>query len=306
MKVYNSMVSLIGNTPILNLMNFERKEKLVAHLYAKLESFNPAGSIKDRIAKSMIEDAEKKGIIQKNTIIIEPTSGNTGIALAAICASKGYSLIITMPETMSIERRKLMQMYGAKIILTEGSKGMKGAIEKANKIHLEHQNSILLGQFSHPSNPQAHYQFTAKEIDEAMEGKIDYFLAGVGTGGTISGVGKYFKEKNTNIKIIAIEPKSSPFLSKGIANVHEIQGIGAGFIPDVLDTSIYDDIILAPNEKAFEYIEKLAKTEGILAGISSGAVLYAASIIAKRKENKDKNIVFVLPDSGERYLSTFF
>ncbi len=305
MKIYQSMEELIGNTPMIQLNRIEKEMNTSAHLFAKLEANNPAGSIKDRIAKAMIEDAEIKQQLNKDTLIIEPTSGNTGIALAAICAAKGYQLIITMPETMSIERRKLLQLYGAKVVLTSGNEGMNGAVKKANEIHQENKNSIILGQFDNLINPKTHYLYTAKEIEKDMNGKIDFFVAGVGTGGTISGVGKFLKEKHPSLQVVAVEPSSSPILSKGISGTHKIQGIGAGFIPSVLDQNIYDEIICVDNEKAYEYSKMIAQKEGILAGLSSGAALYASLQIAMKKENKGKNIVLIFPDTGERYLSSF-
>ncbi len=304
MKVYKSITELIGNTPLIEVVGYERKKELQAKLLVKVESFNPAGSVKDRIASAMILDAEKKGILKKGSVIIEPTSGNTGIGLAAIAASKGYKLILTMPETMSMERRLLIKAYGAEIVLTEGSKGMKGAIAKANELHEQIPNSFIPSQFDNPSNPKAHYQTTGPEIWNDTDGKIDIFVAGVGTGGTISGIGQYLKEKNKEIKVIAVEPFNSPVLSKGVSGPHGIQGIGAGFVPNTLNTSIYDEIITIKEEEAFAAERELATLDGILVGISSGAALYAATEVAKRKENKNKTIVVLLPDTGERYLST--
>ncbi|MDE6149261.1 MAG: cysteine synthase A [Ruminococcus sp.] len=304
-KVYKNVSELVGRTPIVEV---ERLSKALgvtdAKVLAKLEYFNPAGSVKDRVAKSMIEDAEKKGLLKEGATIIEPTSGNTGIGLAAIGTSKGYKVILTMPETMSIERRNLLKAYGAQIVLTEGSKGMKGAIAKADELNKEIENSVILGQFVNAANPAAHVATTGPEIWEDTDGKVDIFVAGVGTGGTVTGVGKYLKSQNADIKIVAVEPESSPVLSKGTPGPHKIQGIGAGFVPDVLDTEVYDEIITVSNENAFFAGNKAAKTEGILVGISSGAALYAATELAKRPENKGKTIVVLLPDTGERYLST--
>ena len=299
-----SILSLVGNTPLVELSNYEKENKLEAKLIAKLEYFNPAGSVKDRIAKAMIEDAEAKGLLKEGSTIIEPTSGNTGIGLSAIASAKGYKVIITMPETMSVERRNLFKAYGAQIVLTEGSKGMKGAIAKANELAKEIPNSFIPGQFENQANPKAHFETTGPEIWKDTEGKVDIFVAGVGTGGTISGVGEYLKSKNPNIKIIAVEPASSPVLSKGTPGAHKIQGIGAGFVPDTLNTKIYDEIITIENEEAFETGNKIAKTDGILVGISSGAAIKAATKVALRSENKGKTIVVLLPDTGDRYLST--
>lgn len=299
-----SILSLVGNTPLVELSNYEKENKLEAKLIAKLEYFNPAGSVKDRIAKAMIEDAEAKGLLKEGSTIIEPTSGNTGIGLSAIASAKGYKVIITMPETMSVERRNLIKAYGAQIVLTEGSKGMKGAIAKANELAKEIPNSFIPGQFENQANPKAHFETTGPEIWKDTEGKVDIFVAGVGTGGTISGVGEYLKSKNPNIKIIAVEPASSPVLSKGTPGAHKIQGIGAGFVPDTLNTKIYDEIITIENEEAFETGNKIAKTDGILVGISSGAAIKAATKVALRSENKGKTIVVLLPDTGDRYLST--
>ena len=304
MKIYNSVTELIGKTPLLELKNYEAKNKLQASVVAKLEYFNPAGSVKDRIAYAMIEDAEKSGKLKPGATIIEPTSGNTGIGLAAICAAKGYKIIITMPETMSVERRNLMKAYGAELVLTDGAKGMKGAIAKAEELNKTIENSIIAGQFVNPVNPAAHKKTTGPEIWEDTDGKVDIFVAGVGTGGTVSGVGEYLKSQNPDVKIVAVEPKSSPVLSEGVAGPHKIQGIGAGFVPDTLNTKIYDEIITVANEDAFETGRAIARTEGVLVGISSGAALYAATELAKREENKGKTIVVLLPDTGDRYLST--
>ncbi|MCI7768418.1 MAG: cysteine synthase A [Oscillospiraceae bacterium] len=304
MKVYKKITDLIGHTPLLELENIEKAEGLEAKLYAKLEYFNPAGSVKDRIAKAMLEDAEAKGVLKPDSTIIEPTSGNTGIGLAAAAAAKGYKLIIAMPETMSVERRKLMKAYGAELVLTEGAKGMKGAIAKAEELAKEIPNSFIPSQFSNPANPAAHERTTGVEIWEDTDGTVDIFVAGVGTGGTITGTGKYLKSKKPGVRIVAVEPASSPVLSGGAAGPHKIQGIGAGFVPDTLDTSVYDEIIPVENDSAFETGRKIARTEGVLVGISSGAALYAAIELAKRPENKGKTIVVLLPDTGERYLST--
>lgn len=304
MALYNSLEELVGKTPLVRLNNIEKKFGLKARLLAKLEYFNPAGSVKDRIALAMINEAEKNGTLNKDTLIIEPTSGNTGIGLASIAAAKGYKITIVMPETMSVERRQLMKAYGANLVLSEGSKGMKGAIEVANKLHEDNHNSIIAGQFVNPANPKIHYETTGPEIYADSEGKVDYFIAGVGTGGTITGVGKYLKEKNPNIKAVAVEPESSPVLSKGVAGVHKIQGIGAGFVPDVLDRSVIDEIITVSNDDAFEYGRLPGKLEGFLVGISSGAALKAAIEVASREENAGKTIVVLFPDTGDRYLST--
>ena len=302
---YNNHISeLIGNTPILKLNNYLSKHSLNANIFAKLEYFNPAGSVKDRIANAMLSKAIEDGILKPDSVIIEPTSGNTGIGLAAIGASLGYQVILTMPETMSIERRNLLKAYGAKIVLTPGSLGMKGAINKANELAKEIPNAFIPSQFDNPATPNIHYLTTGPEIYQQLEGNIDIFVAGVGTGGTISGVGKYLKEKNPDIKVVAIEPAASPVLSKGVAGPHTIQGIGAGFVPNTLDTSIYDEVIAVSNEDAFATSREIAKTEGALVGISSGAAMYGATVLAKREENKGKNIVVLLPDTGERYLST--
>lgn len=304
MKVYKKITDLIGHTPLLELENIEKADGLDAKIYAKLEYFNPAGSVKDRIAKAMLDDAEEKGILKPDSVIIEPTSGNTGIGLAAAAASRGYRIIIVMPETMSIERRNLMKAYGAELVLTEGSKGMKGAIAKAEELAKEYPDSFIPSQFTNPANPAVHTATTGVEIWEDTDGTVDIFVAGVGTGGTVSGTGKYLKSKNPNVKIVAVEPKSSPVLSEGKAGPHKIQGIGAGFVPQTLDTGIYDEIITVENEEAFAAGRKIARTEGVLVGISSGAALHAAEVLAKRPENKDKTIVVLLPDTGERYLST--
>ena len=303
-NIYKGVLGLIGNTPIIETVNIEKELGLSATVLAKLEYFNPAGSVKDRIAKAMIEDAEAKGLINENTTIIEPTSGNTGIGLAAIAAAKGYRIIITMPETMSVERRNILKFYGAEIVLTDGSKGMKGAIEKAQELADETENSFIAGQFVNPANPAAHKATTGPEIWNDTDGNVDIFVAGVGTGGTVTGIGEYLKEKNPDVKIVAVEPESSPVLSKGTAGPHKIQGIGAGFVPDVLNTKIYDEIITVPNESAFETSKLIAKKEGISVGISSGAAFFAALELAKRPENKGKTIVALLPDSGDRYYST--
>lgn len=304
MKTYEKITDLIGNTPLLKLSNYIKAHSLKADIYAKLEYFNPAGSVKDRIARAMIDDAEKKGLLKPGSVIIEPTSGNTGIGLAAVATSRGYKVILTMPETMSIERRNLLKAYGAELVLTDGAKGMKGAIEKADELAKSTKDSFIPGQFVNPANPAAHIATTGPEIWNDTDGKVDIFVAGVGTGGTLSGVGKYLKEKNPNVKIVAVEPAGSPVLSKGTPGPHKIQGIGAGFVPDTLDTSIYDEIITVENEQAFAAGRELARNEGVLVGISSGAAVHAASILASREENKGKLIVALLPDTGERYLST--
>jgi len=304
MAIYQKVTDLIGNTPLLEFANTEKANNLEAKIVAKLEYFNPAGSVKDRIAKAMIDDAEERGVLKKGSVIIEPTSGNTGIGLASVCASRGYRLIITMPETMSIERRNLMKAYGAELVLTEGSKGMKGAIEKAEELAKEIPDSFIPAQFSNPANPAIHQKTTGVEIWNDTDGKVDIFVAGVGTGGTISGTGAYLKSKNPNIKVVAVEPKNSPVLSEGKAGPHKIQGIGAGFVPDTLNTQIYDEIITVENEDAFNAGRESARNEGVLVGISSGAVLWASIQLAKRPENKGKTIVALLPDTGERYLST--
>jgi cysteine synthase A len=302
--IYTSADQLIGKTPLLELTHIEKEENLGAKVLAKLEYFNPAGSVKDRIAKAMIDDAEAKGLLKEGSVIIEPTSGNTGIGLASVAAARGYRIIIVMPETMSIERRQLMKAYGAELVLTEGAKGMKGAIARATELSQEIPNSFIPGQFVNPANPAAHKETTGPEIWEDTDGKVDIFVAGVGTGGTITGVGEYLKSKNPNVKVVAVEPESSPVLSKGTAGPHKIQGIGAGFVPDTLNTKVYDEIIAVKNEDAFIAGKAIAKAEGVLVGISSGAALHAAIELAKRPENKGKTIVALLPDSGDRYLST--
>ena len=304
MAIYKKITELVGNTPLLELTGYEKKEKLEAKIYAKLEFLNPAGSVKDRIAKAMIEKAESDGALRPGSVIIEPTSGNTGIGLAAIAASKGYRVILTMPETMSVERRMLLKAYGAEIVLTEGAKGMKGAIEKAEELARQTPGSFIPGQFKNPANPQAHRQTTGPEIWRDTQGKVDIFVAGVGTGGTLTGVGEYLKSQNPAVKVVAVEPASSPVLSKGIAGAHKIQGIGAGFVPDTLNTQIYDEIIPVENEAAFAAGREIARTDGVLTGISSGAAVWAATELAKRPENKEKVIVVLLPDTGDRYLST--
>ncbi len=304
MKIYHNMSELVGGTPLLALENYSDRHGISDAIVAKLEYFNPAGSVKDRIAQAMIEEAERDGRLKKGTTLIEPSSGNTGIGLSAIAASKGYRIVITMPETMSVERRNLMKAYGAELVLTEGAKGMKGAIAKARELAGEIPNSFLPEQFVNPANPEIHYKTTGPEIWEDTDGKVDIFVAGVGTGGTISGVGKYLKEKNPSVYVAAVEPADSPVLSKGSAGPHKIQGIGAGFVPDTLDTSIYDEVITVQNEDAFETGREIAKTEGVLVGISSGAAVWAATQLARRPENKGKKIVVLLPDTGERYLST--
>ncbi len=304
MKTYDRITDLIGGTPLLKLTNYNRLNSLGATIYGKLEYFNPAGSVKDRIAKAMIDDAETKGILKPDSVIIEPTSGNTGIGLAAVAAARGYRIILTMPETMSIERRNLLKAYGAELVLTEGAKGMKGAIEKAHEIAAEIPHSFIPSQFTNVANPEAHRRTTGPEIWEDTDGKVDIFVAGVGTGGTISGVGQYLKEKNPAVRIVAVEPAGSPVLSQGTSGPHKIQGIGAGFVPDTLDTAVYDEIIAVDNEDAFDTGRTLARKEGLLVGISSGAAVWAATELAKRPENKGKIIVALLPDTGERYLST--
>lgn len=304
MRTFDKITDLIGGTPILKLNNYIALNGLEADIYAKLEYFNPAGSVKDRIAKAMIEDAEAKGALKPGAVIIEPTSGNTGIGLAAVAASKGYRIILTMPETMSVERRNLLKAYGAELVLTDGTKGMKGAIAKAEELAGQIEGGFIPSQFTNGANPAAHYASTGPEIWEDTDGKVDIFVAGVGTGGTISGVGKYLKSKNPDIKVVAVEPAGSPVLSKGEAGPHKIQGIGAGFVPETLDTNIYDEIITIENEDAFETGRTLARKEGLLVGISSGAAVFAASQLARRPENKGKNIVVLLPDTGDRYLST--
>lgn len=304
MKTYKTITDLIGNTPLLELKNFQKQNNLSATILAKLEFFNPAGSVKDRIAKEMIDVAEKAGTLKAGSVIIEPTSGNTGIGLACVAAARGYKVILTMPETMSIERRKLLEAYGAELILTDGTKGMKGAIEKAKELAAQTPNSFIPSQFSNPVNADAHRRTTGPEIWEDTDGTVDILVVGIGTGGTITGTGEYLKSKNPKIKVIAVEPADSPILSKGTSGPHKIQGIGAGFVPDVLNTSVYDEVITVENEAALETGRSIVRTEGILVGISSGAALWAAGEVAKRPENEDKTIVLILPDTGERYLST--
>ena len=304
MAFYESITELVGKTPIVKPVNYNKKNAPNANIFVKLEYLNPAGSVKDRIAKAMIEDAEAKGLLKEGSVIIEPTSGNTGIGLSAIAAAKGYRIIITMPETMSVERRNLMKAYGAELVLTDGTKGMKGAIAKADELAAEIPNSFIPGQFVNPANPAAHKATTGPEIWEDLDGKVDFFVAGVGTGGTITGVGEYLKSKNPDVKVVAVEPAGSPVLSKGQSGAHKIQGIGAGFVPDTLNTGIYDEIIAVENEDAFKTGKAIARTDGILVGISSGAALYAATVLASRPENAGKNIVALLPDTGDRYLST--
>ncbi len=303
-RIYTSSDQLIGGTPLLELTNIESKNKLGARILAKLEYFNPAGSVKDRVAKAIIDDAEKSGILKKGGTIIEPTSGNTGIGLAAVAAARGYKAVIVMPDTMSLERRQLMKAYGAELVLSDGSKGMKGAIAKAEELQREIPNSFIAGQFVNPANPQIHFETTGPEIWNDTDGNVDIFVSGVGTGGTITGVGEYLKRQNPNIKIVAVEPKSSPVLSSGVSGAHKIQGIGAGFIPKVLNTSVYDEIITVSNEDAFAVGREIGRNEGVLVGISSGAAAFAAIQLAKRKENAGKTIVVLLPDGGDRYLST--
>ena len=303
-KIYSSADQLIGHTPLLELSHIEKENNLQAKIVAKLEYFNPAGSVKDRIAKAMIDDAEASGKLKPGSVIIEPTSGNTGIGLASVAAARGYRIIIVMPETMSVERRQLIKAYGAEIVLTEGAQGMKGAIARATELSQEIPNSFIPGQFVNPANPAAHKATTGPEIWEDTDGKVDIFVAGVGTGGTVTGVGEYLKSRNPNVKVVAVEPESSPVLSKGTAGPHKIQGIGAGFVPDTLNTSVYDEVLPVKNEDAFAAGKAIAKAEGILVGISSGAALHAAIELAKRPENKGKTIVALLPDSGDRYLST--
>ena len=303
-KIYTSADQLIGKTPLLELTHLEKKYGLKAKILAKLEYFNPAGSVKDRIAKAMIDEAEAAGKLVPGSVIIEPTSGNTGIGLASVAAARGYRIIIVMPETMSVERRQLMKAYGAELVLSDGAKGMKGAIAKANELAAEIPNSFIPGQFINPANPAAHRATTGPEIFEDTDGKVDIFVAGVGTGGTITGVGEYLKSKNPDVKVVAVEPSSSPVLSEGVAGPHKIQGIGAGFVPDVLNTKVYDEIIPVTNEDAFETGRLIGRNEGVLVGISSGAAVYAAIELAKRPENEGKNIVVLLPDTGDRYLST--
>ena len=304
MAIKQSITELIGNTPLLELVNFEKANNLNAKIVAKLEYFNPAGSVKDRVANAMIADAEAKGVLKPGATIIEPTSGNTGIGLAAVGSAKGYHVILTMPETMSIERRKLVAAYGAEVVLTSGSAGMKGAIAKAEELEKSIENAVILGQFVNPANPKVHYETTGPEIWEQTEGKVDLFVAGVGTGGPVSGTGEYLKAQNPNVKVVAVEPATSPVLSEGKAGPHKIQGIGAGFVPDTLDTKVYDEVFPVPNEAAFAVGREIARREGILVGISSGAAVYAAAELAKRPENAGKTIVALLPDTGERYLST--
>lgn len=303
-KIYRSADELIGGTPLMELTHIEKELGLKAKILAKLEYFNPAGSVKDRIAKAMIDDTEEKGLLKKGSVIIEPTSGNTGIGLASVAAARGYRIIIVMPETMSVERRQIMKAYGAELVLTEGAKGMKGAIEKADELAKEIPNSFIPGQFVNPANPKAHFEHTGPEIYEDTDGKVDIFVAGVGTGGTITGVGEYLKSRNPDVKIVAVEPATSAVLSTGVAGAHKIQGIGAGFVPDVLDTKVYDEIIPVSNEDAFATGKLIGKKEGVLVGISSGAALSAAIELAKRPENEGKNIVVLFPDTGDRYLST--
>lgn len=303
-KIYTAVDQLIGHTPLLELSHIEAEEKLEAKIIAKLEYLNPAGSVKDRVAKAIIDDAEAKGILTKKSTIIEPTSGNTGIGLAAVAAARGYRLIIVMPDTMSVERRTLMKAYGAELVLSEGAKGMKGAIEKAEEIKANTPDSFIAGQFVNPANPKAHLDTTGPEIWEDTDGNVDIFVAGVGTGGTVTGVGRYLKSKNPEVKIVAVEPKSSAVLSTGVAGPHKIQGIGAGFVPEVLDTKIYDEVIAVENDDAFATGKRIGRSEGVLVGISSGAAAWAAVQLAKRPENKGKNIVVLLPDTGDRYLST--
>ncbi len=303
-NIYTSADQLIGKTPLLELTHIEKKLDLKAKLVAKLEYFNPAGSVKDRVAKAMIDDAEARGVLNKDSVIIEPTSGNTGIGLASVAAARGYRIIIVMPETMSVERRQIMKAYGAELVLTDGAKGMKGAIAKADELAKEIPNSFIPGQFVNPANPKAHFETTGPEIYEDTDGKVDIFVAGVGTGGTVTGVGEYLKSKNPAVKVVAVEPATSPVLSKGVSGAHKIQGIGAGFVPDVLDTKVYDEIIPVENEDAFTTGKLIGKSEGVLVGISSGAAVWAAIELAKRPENEGKTIVVLLPDTGDRYLST--
>ena len=303
-KIYTSVDQLVGNTPLLELTNIEKSLELSAKIFAKLEYFNPAGSVKDRVAKQILDDAVERGVLNENSTIIEPTSGNTGIGIASVAASRGYKVIIVMPETMSVERRTLMKAYGAELVLTDGAKGMKGAIAKAEEIQASIPNSFIAGQFVNPANPKAHILTTGPEIWNDTDGAVDIFVAGVGTGGTVTGVGSFLKEKKPDVKVVAVEPASSPVLSKGEAGPHKIQGIGAGFVPEVLNTEIYDEIITVENEDAFEYSRLVGKNEGVLVGISSGAALFAAVEVAKRPENAGKNIVVLLPDTGDRYLST--
>lgn len=304
MKIYERITDLVGKTPLVKLPNYSAKRGLEATIAVKVEAFNPAGSVKDRIAKAMLDDAEAKGLVNKDTVIIEPTSGNTGIGLAAVSASRGYRIILTMPETMSVERRNLLKAYGAELVLTDGSKGMKGAIERAKQLAEEIPNSFIPSQFTNPANPEVHRKTTGPEIWADTDGKVDIFVAGVGTGGTLTGVGEYLKSQNPNVKVVAVEPATSPVLSKGVAGPHKIQGIGAGFVPDTLNTKVYDEIIPVTNDDAFATGRALAREDGILAGISSGAAVFAATKLAKRPENKGKLIVAILPDTGDRYLST--
>ncbi len=303
-RIFTSADQLIGHTPLMELTNIEKKHGLKAKLLAKLEYFNPAGSVKDRIAKAMIDDAEAKGLLKPGSVIIEPTSGNTGIGLASVAAARGYRIIIVMPETMSVERRQIMKAYGAELVLTEGAKGMKGAIAKAEELSKEIPNSFIPGQFVNPANPKAHFETTGPEIFDDTDGKVDIFVAGVGTGGTVTGVGQYLKSRNPSVKVVAVEPKSSAVLSTGVAGPHKTQGIGAGFVPDVLDTKVYDEIIPVTNEDAFAAGKEIGRSEGVLVGISSGAALWAGIDLAKRPENAGKTIVVLLPDTGDRYLST--
>lgn len=303
-KIYKGVSELIGHTPLVEFVNIQKKYKLEAKILAKVEYFNPAGSAKDRVGKAMIEDAEKKGLLKEGSVIIEPTSGNTGIGLASIAAVKGYRMILTMPDTMSVERINMLKAYGAEIVLTEGAKGMAGAIEKAEELAAELENSFIPGQFENPANPKAHFETTGPEIWEDTDGQVDIFVAGVGTGGTLTGTGQYLKSKNPDIKIVAMEPASSPLLSQGYSGTHKIQGIGANFVPKILDTKIYDEVIAVEDEDSFVMGKEIARTEGMLVGISSGAALHAAVELAKRPENKGKNIVVLLPDSGDRYYST--
>ena len=303
-KIYKSLTELIGGTPLLELTQFEKDYQLEATMLAKLEYFNPAGSVKDRVAKSILDDAEQSGKLKPGGTIIEPTSGNTGIGLAAVAAARGYKLIITMPETMSVERRMLMKAYGAELVLTDGKKGMSGAIEKADELHREIPGSLIAGQFTNPANPKAHFETTGPEIYEDTDGKVDIFVAGVGTGGTVSGVGKYLKSKNPDVKVVAVEPATSPVLTKGKSGAHGIQGIGAGFVPDTLDTSVYDEVIAVEDADAYKYSRAVTASDGLLVGISAGAAICAGVRLARRPENKGKTIVVLLPDSGERYLST--
>lgn len=303
-KIYKSLTELIGGTPLLELTQFEKDYQLEATMLAKLEYFNPAGSVKDRVAKSILDDAEQSGKLKPGGTIIEPTSGNTGIGLAAVAAARGYKLIITMPETMSVERRMLMKAYGAELVLTDGKKGMSGAIEKADELHREIPGSLIAGQFTNPANPKAHFEITGPEIYEDTDGKVDIFVAGVGTGGTVSGVGKYLKSKNPDVKVVAVEPATSPVLTKGKSGAHGIQGIGAGFVPDTLDTSVYDEVIAVEDADAYKFSRAVTASDGLLVGISAGAALCAGVQLARRPENKGKTIVVLLPDSGERYLST--